>query len=113
LLQSPSVRPLLADDDSETGEFEIPAGSRRFQALSLFVKQNCLVDEEIAVTFFVTPKVAKQHLKFAAVAPALLELYAEYEMTMEQVAPPDLSDLNGNFNAGFRQSYRLCRYRGL
>jgi ParB family chromosome partitioning protein len=135
LLQSLSVRPVLADDGSETGKFEIPAGGRRFQALSLLVKQKrlakttpipCIVrdakstilaeddslaenmqraalhpldqfrafvalrengqgDEEIAAAFFVTPQVVKQRLKLAAVAPALLELYVEDEMTLEQL----------------------------
>ena len=42
LLQSLSVRPVLADDGTETGRFEIPAGGRRFQALSLLVKQKRL-----------------------------------------------------------------------
>ena len=135
LLQSLNVRPVLAEDGSETGKFEIPAGGRRFQALSLLVKQKrlakttpipCIVrdanstilaeddslaenmqraalhpldqfrafvalrekgqgDEEIAAAFFVTPQVVKQRLKLAAVAPALLELYAEDEMTLEQL----------------------------
>ncbi|QEP30385.1 ParB/RepB/Spo0J family partition protein [Pukyongiella litopenaei] len=135
LLQSLSIRPVLADDGSETGKFEIPAGGRRFQALSLLVKQKrlakttpipCIVrdakstilaeddslaenmqraalhpldqfrafvalrekgqgDEETAAAFFVTPQVVKQRLKLAAVAPALLELYAEDEMTLEQL----------------------------
>ena len=135
LLQSLSVRPVLADDGSETGKFEIPAGGRRFQALSLLVKQKrlakttpipCIVrdakstilaeddslaenmqraalhpldqfrafvalrekgqgDEEIAAAFFVTPQIVKQRLKLASVAPALLELYAEDEMTLEQL----------------------------
>jgi ParB family chromosome partitioning protein len=135
LLHSLSVRPVLADDRSETGKFEIPAGGRRFQALSLLVKQKrlakttpipCIVrdakstilaeddslaenmqgaalhpldqfrafvalrekgqgDEEIAAAFFVTPQVVKQRLQLAAVAPALLELYAEDEMTLEQL----------------------------
>ena len=135
LLQSLSVRPVLAVDGSETGKFEIPAGGRRFQALSLLMKQKrlakttpipCIVrdansailaeddslaenmqraalhpldqfrafvalrekgqgDEEIAAAFFVTPQVVKQRLKLAAVAPALLELYTEDEMTLEQL----------------------------
>ena len=42
LLQSLCVRPVLADDGSETGKFKIPAGGRRFQALSLLVKQKRL-----------------------------------------------------------------------
>lgn len=128
-LQSLSVRPVLEDDGSETGKFEIPAGGRRFLALSLLVKKKrlaktapipCIVrdakstilaenmqraalhpldqfrafvalrekdqgDEEIATAFFVTPQVVNQRLKLAAVAPALLELYAEDEMTLEQL----------------------------
>ena len=40
LLQSLSVRPVLDADGVETGMFEIPAGGRRFQALSLLVKQK-------------------------------------------------------------------------
>lgn len=42
LLQSLSVRPILANDGTETGRFEIPAGGQRFQALSLLVKQKGL-----------------------------------------------------------------------
>ncbi len=40
LLQSLNVRPMLDADGVETGTFEIPAGGRRFQALSLLVKQK-------------------------------------------------------------------------
>ena len=42
LLQSLNVRPTLDTDGVETGMFEIPAGGRRFQALSLLVKQKRL-----------------------------------------------------------------------
>jgi ParB family chromosome partitioning protein len=119
----------------ETGTFEIPAGGRRFQALSLLVKQKrlaktapipCIVrdaaseilaeddslaenmqrvalhpldqfrafqalrekgqgEEAIAAAFFVTPQIVKQRLKLASVAPALLEVYAEDGMTLEQL----------------------------
>ena len=135
LLQSLSVRPVLAADGTETGKFEIPAGGRRFQALFLLVKQKrlakttpipCIVrdaasdilaeddslaenmqrvalhpldqfrafvalrdkgqsDAEIAAAFFVTPQIVKQRLKLASVAPALLEVYAEDGMTLEQL----------------------------
>ena len=135
LLQSLSVRPVLDADGVETGMFEIPAGGRRFQALSLLVKQKrlaktapipCIVrdaasdilaeddslaenmqrvalhpldqfrafvalrekgqgEEAIAATFFVTPQIVKQRLKLASVAPALLEVYAEDGMTLEQL----------------------------
>ncbi len=135
LLQSLSVRPVLDADGTETGKYEIPAGGRRFQALSLLVKQKrlgkttpipCIVrdagsailaeddslaenmqrvalhpldqfrafvalrdkgqsDAEIAAAFFVTPQIVKQRLKLASVAPALLEVYAEDGMTLEQL----------------------------
>ena len=135
LLQGLSVRPLLDEAGVETGKFEIPAGGRRFQALSLLVKQKrlaktapipCIVrdaasnilaeddslaenmqrvalhpldqfrafaalrekgrgDEEIAAAFFVTAQVVKQRLKLASVAPALLEVYAEDGMSLEQL----------------------------
>ncbi len=135
LLQSPSVRPVLDDDGAETGKFEIPAGVRRLQTLSLLVKQKRLNkttpiprivrdagfdilaeddslaknmqhialhpldrfrtlvtlrekgqdDEEIAVAFFVTSQIVKQWMKLASVAPALLEIYSEQGMTLEQL----------------------------
>jgi ParB family transcriptional regulator, chromosome partitioning protein len=135
LLQSLNVRPVLDAEGVETGKFEIPAGGRRFQALSLLVKQKrlakfapvpCIVreastailaeddslaenmqrvalhpldqfraflalrekgqsDEEIAAAFFVAPAVVKQRMRLASVAPALLEVYAEDAMTLEQL----------------------------
>jgi ParB family chromosome partitioning protein len=135
LLQSLHVRPVRDADGVETGTFEIPAGGRRFQALSLLVKQKrlakiapipCIVreatsdilaeddslaenmqrvalhpldqfrafaalrdqgqgEEAIAAAFFVTPQIVKQRLKLASVAPALLEVYAEDGMTLEQL----------------------------
>src|SRR5579864_1420631 len=42
LLQSLTVRPVLDDDGSETGMFEVPAGGRRYRALELLVKQKRL-----------------------------------------------------------------------
>jgi ParB family chromosome partitioning protein len=135
LLQGLNVRPLLDAEGVESGKFEIPAGGRRFQALSLLVKQKrlartapipCIVrdaasailaeddslaenmqrvalhpldqfraflalrekgqgEEAIAAAFFVTPQIVKQRLKLASVAPALLEVYAEDGMTLEQL----------------------------
>jgi ParB family chromosome partitioning protein len=42
LLQSLSVRPILDNDGAETGTYGIQAGSRRFRALKLLVKQKKL-----------------------------------------------------------------------
>ncbi len=54
---------------------------RAFQTL----REKGRSEEEIAAAFFVTPAVVKQRLKLAAVAPALLDLYAEDAMTLEQL----------------------------
>jgi len=42
LLQSLNVRPILDPEGRETGDFEVPAGGRRFRALELLVKQKRL-----------------------------------------------------------------------
>ncbi|WP_140987182.1 ParB/RepB/Spo0J family partition protein [Asticcacaulis tiandongensis] len=42
LLQSLNVRPVRDDAGQETGQFEVPAGGRRFRALELLVKQKRL-----------------------------------------------------------------------
>ena len=132
LLASLTVRPVLDENGTETGMFEIPAGGRRFRALELLVKQKrlnrtapvpCIIrtdglaeedslaeniqraplhpldqfrafqamrekgksEEEIAAAFFVSAGIVKQRLKLAAVAPSLLDAYAEEEMTLDQL----------------------------
>jgi len=132
LLQGLSVRPVVDQNDVETGMFEIPAGGRRYRALELLVKQKrlaktapvpCVVreggiaeedslaenvqraplhpldqfraflalrekgqsEEEIAAAFFVSVNVVKQRLKLASVSPALLDVYAEDGMTLDQL----------------------------
>lgn len=142
LLQGLNVRSVLDEAGAETGKFEIPAGGRRFQALSLLVKQKrlaktalipCIVrdatspilaeddslaenmqrvalhpldqfraiadlrqkglgDETIAAAFFVTPQVVRQRLKLTSVAPALLDVYAEDGMTLEQLMAFSVSE---------------------
>ncbi|MFE8873665.1 ParB/RepB/Spo0J family partition protein [Acetobacter persici] len=42
LLQSLNVRPVLDDTGAETGNYEVPAGGRRFRALELLVTQKKL-----------------------------------------------------------------------
>ncbi|MBP2296898.1 ParB/RepB/Spo0J family partition protein [Azospirillum rugosum] len=54
---------------------------RAFQTL----REAGLGEEEIAARFFVAPGVVKQRLKLAAVAPALLDAYAEDRMTLEHL----------------------------
>lgn len=45
LLQSLNVRPILDSEGQETGDYEIPAGGRRFRALELLVKQKRLAKD--------------------------------------------------------------------
>ncbi len=54
---------------------------RAFQAL----REKGQSEEEIAAVFFVAVSVVKQRLRLAAVSPRLLEIYAEDEMTLEQL----------------------------
>jgi ParB family chromosome partitioning protein len=54
---------------------------RAFQAL----REKGRSEEEIAAVFFVAVSVVKQRLRLAAVSPRLLEIYAEDEMTLEQL----------------------------
>jgi ParB family transcriptional regulator, chromosome partitioning protein len=132
LLQSLTVRPVVNEDGTETGMFEIPAGGRRYRALELLVQRKqlartapvpCVIrteglaeedslaenvqraplhpldqfraflamrekgmgEEEIAAAFFVSSHVVRQRLRMAAVSPALLEVYAEDGMSLEQL----------------------------
>ncbi len=54
---------------------------RAFQAL----REKGQSEEEIAAVFFVAVSVVRQRLRLAAVSPRLLEVYAEDEMTLEQL----------------------------
>ena len=54
---------------------------RAFQAM----REKGRTEEEIAAAFFVSTSVVKQRLKLAAVAPSLLDAYAEEEMTLDQL----------------------------
>ena len=54
---------------------------RAFQAM----REKGMTEEAIAAAFFVDVKVVKQRLRLVTVAPALLEIYAEDGMTLEQL----------------------------
>ncbi len=54
---------------------------RAFQTL----REKGKSEEEIAAAFFVSVNVVRQRLKLAAVAPALFDLYAEDELTLDQL----------------------------
>jgi ParB family chromosome partitioning protein len=46
LLQSLNVRAMLDEDGKETGQFEVPAGGRRFRALELLVKSKRMAKDQ-------------------------------------------------------------------
>ncbi|TAV43627.1 ParB/RepB/Spo0J family partition protein [Rhizobium leguminosarum] len=46
LLQSLSVRPILGENEEETGRFHVPAGGRRYRALELLVSQKRMAKTE-------------------------------------------------------------------
>jgi ParB family chromosome partitioning protein len=54
---------------------------RAFQTL----RDQGLGEEEIAARFFVSVAIVRQRLRLASVSPRLLDLYAEDEMTLEQI----------------------------
>ncbi|WP_339758606.1 ParB/RepB/Spo0J family partition protein [uncultured Sulfitobacter sp.] len=54
---------------------------RAFQAM----REKGKSEEEIAAAFFVSAGIVKQRLKLAAIAPALLEAYAEEDLTLDQL----------------------------
>lgn len=49
------------------------------------MRDKGMSEEEIAAAFFVPPQVVKQRLRLASASPALLEVYAEDGMTLEQL----------------------------
>ena len=51
----------------------------------LALREKGQSEEEIAASFFVSVNVVKQRLKLASVAPALLDVYAEDGMTLDQL----------------------------
>ena len=61
---------------------------RAFQAL----RDKGMTDEAIAAAFFVPVQVVKQRLRLVTVSPALLDIYAEDGMTLEQLMAFSISE---------------------
>ena len=64
----------------------------QFRAFRTLREERGMTDEAIAAAFFITPAVVKQRLRLTSVAPALLELYAEDAMSLEQLMGFTVSD---------------------
>ena len=63
----------------------------QFRAMQQLVSQGTDV-ETIAATFMTTPTVVKQRLKLASVSPKLHDVYAEDDMTLEQLMAFSVSE---------------------
>lgn len=61
---------------------------RAFQAM----RDKGMTDEAIAAAFFLPVQVVKQRLRLVTVSPALLDIYAEDGMTLEQLMAFSISD---------------------
>ncbi len=58
----------------------------------LSLREKGMSDEEIAAAFFVPVQVVKQRLRLTTVSPMLLDVYAEDDMTLEQLMAFTVSD---------------------
>ncbi|MDO9641263.1 MAG: ParB/RepB/Spo0J family partition protein [Pseudotabrizicola sp.] len=77
---------ILAEDDSLAENIQRVTlhPLDQFRAFQL-LREKGQCEDAIAAAFFVTSQIVKQRLKHASVAPALLEVYAEDGMTLEQL----------------------------
>ena len=84
---------ILAEEDSyaENAVREALHPLDQFRAMQAMVDKGAEV-EAIAAYFMTTPAVVRQRLKLASVAPALHDLYAEDEMTLDQLMAFTVSD---------------------
>ncbi|MGQ3099355.1 MAG: ParB/RepB/Spo0J family partition protein, partial [Brevundimonas aurantiaca] len=88
-----SAAGILAEEDSyaENAVRENLHPLDQFRAMQAMVDKGNAV-EAIAAHFMTTPAVVRQRLKLASVAPALHELYAADEMTLDQLMAFTVSD---------------------
>jgi ParB family chromosome partitioning protein len=64
----------------------------QFEAFAKLHDEQGLSAEDIAARFGVTPAVVKQRLKLAAVSPALIQLYRDGEMRLEELTAFTVTD---------------------
>ncbi len=77
---------ILAEDDSLAENIQrAPLHPLDQYRAFQHMRTKGMSEEEIAAAFFVSAHVVKQRLRLAAVAPSLLDLYAEDGLTLEQL----------------------------
>jgi ParB family chromosome partitioning protein len=102
----------LAENDERVGLHPLDQ-FRAFKALS----DMGMSEEDIAARHFVTAAVVKQRLKLASVSPKLLDLYAEDDMTLEQLMAFSVTDEHARqeqvwdnvSRSGFDEPYQIRR----
>ena len=103
--------PISAEEDSlaENTQREDLHPLDQFRAFKCQVDGGASI-EDVAARFFVTPAIVKQRLRLAAVAPALLDLYAEDEISLDLLMAFTVSGDHERqlraWEAVSRQSYR-------
>jgi ParB family chromosome partitioning protein len=76
----------------------------------LALREKGQTEEEIAAVFFVAVAVVKQRLRLASVSPALLDVYAEDGMTLNQLMAFSVSpDTSGRSRFGRRSSAPITK----
>ncbi|MBY5406547.1 ParB/RepB/Spo0J family partition protein [Rhizobium leguminosarum] len=81
---SPGETPEVEDSLAENVQRVSLHPLDQFRAFQILREQG-LGEEEVAARFFVSVATVRQRLRLASVSPRLLDLYAEDEMTLEQV----------------------------
>ncbi|ODT43333.1 MAG: DNA-binding protein [Methylobacterium sp. SCN 67-24] len=81
-----AASPIPAEEDSlaENVHREALHPLDQFKAFHALIERG-MGEEDIAARFFVTPAVVRQRLRLAAVAPALLDIYAEDGIALDQL----------------------------
>lgn len=93
------VRLASSDEDASAEEDSLAENVFReqlhpldqFRAMQTLADQGSAIDD-IAARFMTTPAVVRQRLKLASISPALCQVYADDDMTLEQLMAFSVSD---------------------
>ena len=99
-IKKTSPIPCILDTEHNATEISLAENAIRssmhpadeYEAFAELHRQQGMSAEDIAARFGVTPAVVRQRLKLGAVSPALLTLYREGEMTLDQLTAFTITD---------------------
>ena len=112
-----NVRDAGSPISAEEGSLAENTHREDLHLLDQFRTFRALVDagqgvEDVAARFFVSPQIVRQRLKLAAVAPALLDVYAEDAMTLEQLMAFTVSSDQARQVQVWEQLFGACNKEG-